>query len=391
VRACSLKVGIAAAALLLLCAGVATATALSPPPALALEGWTHDGASPCTVCHDGEPLNDLTCTEACHSGFLSFPGKQCWSCHYPGQDTAPLSTPSAACIQGCHLWDEATKDYVVSFTHGPTPHLGASGYGKACLDCHETSSSFNQADESPHHSGAETPTPTCQACHNGVFASAQVTHDGKPCTACHTGMNLPPVPATCNTCHSGKTFGTSDCLVCHAEQVHNKHPQPPDCTTCHVAGFQRHAGRVACLTCHTGIAAFHHGQSTTTTVKSCRSCHAKKHAGRSVPNAKCATCHKGTGTGPAAKAQHSTNVGKQYVCSTCHSKKLHARALGSGITSCRTCHRSKFHARQRTPANSVCIRCHTAASRHADGFACGVCHRPAIHNARPSARRGSSV
>jgi len=375
---------VAVAILVLLCAAAAAALALSAAPASAFDGWTHDGASTCASCHNGQPLTDATCT-ICHGKlYKSFPGKQCWSCHVPGEDTTPLSTPSSACSQGCHLWNQAVRDYTLPFTHGALPHDGAAGYGKTCLDCHQTSISIVDPGGSPHHSGVETPPPTCEDCHNGVDAVAQETHDGNPCTSCHTGMNIPPVPATCNDCHPVKTFGTPDCLACHAAQVHNTKPQPPACSDCHGDGYKQHAGKVACLTCHTGIAALHHGQSQTSTQRDCRSCHAKKHAGKKVPQSKCATCHKGSGTGPAAKAQHSTRVTKAKTCSACHSQRLHASALGSGITSCGTCHKSKFHAGQKTPSNSVCLGCHGSAARHAGGYGCALCHRSAVHNARPA-------
>jgi len=109
-----------------------------------------------------------------------------------------------------------------------------------------------------------------------------------------------------------------------------------------------------------------------------------------VAQSKCATCHKGKGSGAAAKAQHSASLTKKSVCSGsgCHSKPLHAKNRGSGITSCGRCHKSKFHAAQKTPGNSVCTGCHGRATRHADGFRCDLCHRGAIHNARPFASAG---
>jgi hypothetical protein len=374
---------LAIAVLALLCAGMA-ALAYAAAPAAAFDDWEHDGASTCDSCHNGQPLDDQTCTKFCHGpAFKSVPGKQCWSCHMPGEDTAPLSSPSAACSQDCHIWDEAMRAYTLPFTHGVLPHDGAAGYGKTCLDCHETSISFGNPGGSPHHSGQTTPSPTCEDCHNGDDAVLKATHDGNPCTSCHAGMDIPPVPATCNRCHAAGTFGTANCLSCHLAQVHNTKPQAPACSDCH-AGYQQHAGKVACLTCHTGIAAFHHGKSTTTTQKNCRSCHAKRHAGKNVAQSKCATCHKGTGTGHAAKAQHSSGVTAGKTCSACHSQRLHASALGSGIRDCGACHTGKFHGSQKRPPNSVCLRCHGNAARHSNGYGCTLCHRSAVHNARPA-------
>ena len=405
------RVLVALAALVLLSAFVGVTLGVTAGAVSAYDGWGHDGAAQCVDCHhEGQPLDDSLCTKFCHFNFKSFPGKQCWSCHFPGQDTAPFSTratptatptvtptatptvtptatptpPVSPCSQACHLWDQAARAYTIPFTHGLMPHDGASGYGKTCLDCHETSVAFNDPNGSPHHSGQTTPPPTCESCHNGTDAVFQETHDNQACTNCHTGMNIPPVPLTCNKCHAAETFGTPNCLTCHVGQVHNTNPQAPSCSNCHGDAYKKHAGKVACLTCHTGIAAFHHGQSKTTTQRNCRSCHAKRHAGKNVPQSKCATCHKGTGTGPAAKAQHSTNVTKSRVCSACHSQRLHASRAGSGITSCATCHKGKYHAGQRTPPNSVCTRCHGRAARHTNGYSCSLCHRSDIHNVRPA-------
>jgi hypothetical protein len=298
-----------AAALLALLLGAAVlALALSASPAAAFSQWQHDGATGC-VCHDSGTPTDASCV-GCHSGFKSFPGESCWTCHYPGQDTSTLSTPGSACSQECHLWNGAQKAYVIPSTHGANPHRGST---TDCTACHGTSVSISNPGSSPHHSGQET--------------------------------------------------GFTDCAACHS-------------------GFQQHAGKVQCTRCHTTAAAFHLYTANSPGFKNCRGCHAMRHAGKTVPNSKCATCHKGSS---GRQAQHSKSVTKKYVCGTCHSKKLHARAFSSAITSCRSCHQGKYHAQQRTPSRSVCTRCHSAALHHANGFQCTLCHRRAIHNTRPSA------
>ena len=258
---------VAVAIFVLLCAGAAVALAFTAAPAHAFDTWQHDGATGC-VCHGNGAPTDATCT-ACHAGFVSVPGNTCWSCHFPGQDTSSLSSPSSACSQGCHLYSPVDKGYTVAFTHGANPHLGST---PACLDCHPG--------QSPHHNGAQQ-FDNCTACHNG---------------------------------------------------------------------FQ-------------------------------------KHAGKNVPQNKCATCHKGTGSGGAAQAQHSANPTKKSVCSTCHNKALHAKKRGSHITSCGRCHKSKFHAAQKIPSSSVCLSCHGRAARHSTGYGCALCHRSAVHNARPTVIR----
>ena len=290
----------------LVCAGV-LALALTPTPASAYQNWAHNGAMGCS-CHDQGPPTNATC-EACHAGFQSYPDTQCWSCHAPGQDTEPLSTPSSACSQECHLWDPLQKQYITPTTHGTNPHLGSS---PECLACHQTSVGIADPGSSPHHSGQAT-----------GFSS-------------------------CGTCHSSP---------------------------------QKHAGKVACASCHTDAQAFHLYEASSPGFKKCGSCHTMRHAGVKVAASRCAQCHKGSSGRPA---QHSSNVTKKFVCSGCHTKKLHASAVSRSVKNCRTCHRSRYHAAQRTPGKSVCTGCHSIAKRHDNGFACTLCHRRAVHAQRPS-------
>ena len=145
----------------LACAGVALVATLDAEPAGAFNAWQHDGATAC-VCHATGAPTDATCT-SCHAGFVSVPSNTCWSCHFPGQDTSSLSSPSSACSQGCHLYSRFEKGYTVAFTHGANPHLGSTS---ACLDCHQTSAGIANPGQSPHHNGAQQ-FDDCTACHNG--------------------------------------------------------------------------------------------------------------------------------------------------------------------------------------------------------------------------------
>ena len=303
----------ALAVVAVLSAGATVALAFVPASAMAFPWWAHDGIpSGSCVCHTSNATpTDAGCT-SCHTGFKSPTGDSCWSCHAPGQDTSTLSSSSAACSQTCHLWDEYTRAYDISFRHGTNPHLGST---PNCLDCHSASLTATDPGQSPHHN-----------------ASQQGFTD---CTACHTG-------------------------------------------------FAKHAGKVACLTCHPKAVAFHLYQATSPGFKSCSSCHSMKHAGKKVRQSKCAACHKGTGSGGGAQAQHSATITKGRVCSTCHRKPLHAAALHSGITTCRVCHKGRYHAKQKLPTKTVCLTCHGTARSHANGFQCTLCHSSAIHNLRPT-------
>ncbi len=296
-----------------LCAAVLVALAFVPASAMAFPWWAHDGIpSGSCVCHTSNATpTDAGCT-TCHTGFQSPTGETCWSCHAPGEDTSTLSSTSAACSQTCHLWDEYTRAYDISFTHGTNPHLGST---PNCLDCHGTSSTASDPGQSPHHNASQQ--------------------------------------------------GFSDCTACHT-------------------GFAKHAGQVACLTCHPKAVAFHLYQATSPGFKSCSSCHSMKHAGKTVPQSKCAACHTGSGAGGGAQAQHSSTISEGHACGICHKQKLHAKALGSGITGCQTCHKGLYHAKQKLPTRTVCLTCHATARSHANGFQCTICHSSAIHNLRPT-------
>ena len=170
------KVAPAVAVIVAVLAAVLLAQALSAPPASAFSQWAHDGAQGCS-CHDQGTPTDASCT-SCHPGFKSYPGMNCWSCHAPGQDTSTLSTPSSACSQECHLWNETQKQYIIPSTHGTNPHLGSTS---ACLDCHPTSVSIFDPDSSPHHLGTAPGFTQCGACH-----SSPQKHAGKvACATCH--------------------------------------------------------------------------------------------------------------------------------------------------------------------------------------------------------------
>jgi hypothetical protein len=262
----------------------------------------------------------------------------CESCHSP-------TMPTDASCTGCHPGFQSYPDMTCWSCHAPGQDTSTlSTPSSACSqECHLWSSVQKQyVVPSTHganpHLGA---SPECLDCHQtsvSVFDPGSSPH------------------------HSGQATGFSDCGVCHSSP-------------------QRHAGKVACTSCHTSAQAFHLFEANSPGYKNCGACHTKRHAGKRVTS-RCTSCHKGT-SGRAAR--HSSTVTKKFVCSGCHSKKLHARAVSGAVKSCRTCHKGQFHAAQRTPPKSTCTRCHRPALRHDNGFQCTLCHRRAVHNTRPSA------
>jgi hypothetical protein len=362
--------------------GAALLLAYAAAPANALSGWQHDSAVGCGSCHS-YPAPDNSKCSFCHTGYTAAPGATCWECHKPGASTAALRS-SAACSATCHLYSSLFKNYVIPYSHGATPHVGADA--GACLDCHSLTVSVFDPGTSEHHAGVAVSPPTCEQCHNGTLASAKQSHDASQCTDCHSGMNIPAVPAACNRCHAATKFGTGDCTnaSCHGTSiVHTASPAVPACATCHV-GYKKHAGTVACIKCHTNPAKFHHGTAAMV-AKKCASCHSVKHANRTVSVAKCLACHKGNAPVGKARVQHSATITKLKRCSACHAQKVHAKSYKPSMT-CQSCHKGPFHAWQKLPNRTLCLSCHSSAARHSVGLSCLLCHRSQIHNPTPRPR-----
>jgi hypothetical protein len=271
-------------------------------------------------------------------------------------------------------------------------HDGATG----CV-CHDDGKPTDATCTSCHPGFVSYPDDTCWTCHYPGQDTSTLSTPGTACSQeCHL-WNAAQKAYTIPSTHGANPHlgSSSACTACHATSVSIFDPGSSphhsgqatgfnDCAACH-SGYQQHANKVQCTECHTTAEAFHLYTATSPGFKNCRACHAKRHAGRAVAQSKCATCHKGTGSGPATAAQHAKSVSKKRVCGSCHSQKLHASAVSKRVRNCRTCHTRKFHGAQGTPGKSACTQCHSVALRHDDGYQCTLCHRRAVHNTRPSA------
>ncbi len=426
-----------------LIAATAFALAWSASPAAAYSTWQHDGAMGCVVCHgDGTPT-DATCV-TCHAGFESYPDETCWSCHYPGQDTAPFSTdvtptptptpteaptatptetPSPTPSPTSTAWnvtlglsaDEVAPGTRVTYSGTVTTAAGTPAAGTVTV----------QKRRADGGSWSNWRTARLRADGSYAVTVAMTSADRRwefrarmPGTSSHTtGYSpvrtltvLPPPTSPCSQeCHlwnaAQKAYvipfthganphlgATADCLDCHetspgiADPGKSPHHSGQatgfaDCGACH-SSLQNHAKKVACTKCHKSAANFHLYTASSPGYTKCGTCHKMRHARKRISQSKCASCHKGT-SGRAA--QHSTKVKKKYVCGTCHKQKPHARRVSKKVKSCRTCHKGKYHAVQRTPLKRACTKCHRSANHHANGFQCTLCHRRAVHATRPSA------
>ncbi len=321
------RLTMSAAMVAILLAAIVLALSLSAAPASAFSEWQHDGAIGCASCHSEGTPTDATCVK-CHTGYQSYPDETCWSCHYPGQDTTPYWTTSptptasptgsptatptptptettSACSQECHLWNAAQKAYVVPFTHGANPHLGAT---VDCLDCHETSPGIADPGNSPHHSGQATGFADCGACHSSLQNHAKKV----ACTKCHkTAANF--------HLYTASSPGYKKCGSCHKMKHARKRISTSKCVKCHRGTSGRsaqHSSRVtrkyACGACHKQKL---HARRVSKKVKSCRTCHkGKYHAVQRTPlKGACTKCHR--------SANHHANG---FQCTLCHRRAVHA-------------------------------------------------------------------
>ena len=381
-------------------------------PALGYEPWEHGGATESTCdasgCHrDQTPSNAACQRSGCHSSLTTAGGRLCWQCHKPGQ------AQSVACAGTCHLYRANGENpaYDVAFSHGDSPHLGASGYGKTCTDCH---------DSGIHHDAAEATAPACATCHDGGYAkSPPASHndgDHVRCESCHDGMSLP----SCAGCHvdnptsGGPQITYTNSLTCDDAQCHGKIKNhvgtsisQAACTDCHTAHY---ASLGTCTKCHGDADTYHHAAKKAIPLNDCATCHdggiaaapvghsiygsdcTSCHKGMDIPSGQCLTCHdKAQGKVPAVKYTNDlscgdvgchgkirnhqgTSIGKA-ACTTCHQE--HYKSLGT----CTTCHSDPVQYHHGTASATPLAQCETchdgriaAAKQSHAGFACGTCH-----------------
>jgi len=138
---------------LLLALAIVTVFGIAAQQALAKSdgSYNHGGAS-CSSCHTGG-FSAATASSAkcitCHTGYVVINAtKKCWTCHTPGQNMAPIKTGvPASCTATCHLANGTTHQ------HNPHPTRGT------CTTCHNVTTSYNNANGSPHHKAQAPAAP----------------------------------------------------------------------------------------------------------------------------------------------------------------------------------------------------------------------------------------
>jgi hypothetical protein len=366
--------------LLLILIALLFALLVAATPASAYEDWEHGGAKESTCdssgCHKDKPATNTACV-GCHSGYTTSGAQKCWDCHEPG------AAPPVSCAGSCHLF-QANGDnpaYPTAFSHGVTPHLGASGYGKSCVDCHGVGT--------VHHDAATGHQPTCAECHNGTTAKLPPAshNDGQHtnCSTCHVGMNKPTTD--CAACHvgnqgsGGPQIAYTNDLACSAAGCHGKVKNHVGasitgaaCTTCHVSHFEALG---ACTKCHADPQSFHHGTARVTPLADCATCHngstAAAPTGHQAYGTQCATCHTGMNR-PSGD------------CAGCHDGTIASAKQAHAGMSCTSCHTGMA----RPPVPATCQNCHDAQTFGA--VTCTTCHstsgmigKETIHATDPAA------
>ena len=265
----------------------------------------------------------------------------------------------------------------------------------------------------------------CESCHR------QGTPTDASCTGCHAGFQAYPND-TCWTCHApGQDTSTlstpssacsQECHLWNAAQkaydnpVHSRHDphlgSPPECLDCHspsdvdrrpggqpapqrpghrlrprarlplVTAEARRQGRLR--SCHTGCAGV--PPRTRPRAPASRTAAPATPRGtpaRTVPQSKCAQCHKGTARADAA--QHSSTVTKKL--------RLHRLShQGAARVQGQQRRQELQHLpRQQVPRHAAHAVAHASAPgatarplSHANGYQCTLCHRRAVHNPRPA-------
>jgi len=424
--------------LLLILLALLLALLVGAAPASAFKEWRHNTATEqkacdSSGCHDEGDRADRAVSNAacvgCHSSDTTSGSQMCWDCHAPG------TAPSVSCSGDCHLYQASGEHpaYPIAFSHGLTPHLGASGYGKTCADCHGAGNA--------HHDATGASAPACATCHDGTYAAAPVGHEGRDavCTSCHEGMNRPS--SDCASCHvghptsGGPQITYSSPLACGDAGCHGKIKNhvgtsidAAACTTCHTAHYESLG---TCTKCHADPQSFHHGTAKATPLADCATCHngtlaklpsaahtafgtacASCHTGMNRPSGDCAMCHVGNPGSGSPQLVYSNSLTcdaagchgkiKNHVgtsisaaaCTTCHAEHYkslgtctkchadpqsfhHGTAKATPLADCATCHNGTIAAapKAHTAYGTNCASCHTGMNRPSAD--CATCHATA--------------
>jgi hypothetical protein len=300
-----------------------------------LTGWKLNGKHASTDCAECHKAKDK-------QGLKTYMGtdRLCGACHNKEQPHKfePTEKDKLAC-ERCHgesVWKPAKPAREQRFNHDDRKDALMPLFGShkdvACSKCHPKSVfnlPFTKPDscgnagchQSPHDNHLFG-TRDCEWCHSPTFKTLKqqsFDHSEK------TRFDLGPAHGKlkCYDCHT-KALGTSKpngaCEICHAKDSHHQSRfkefgDPPRCATCHPSGGPKFVPN-----------SFNHNRNTKFTLTG-------KHQ-----DAKCRTCHRGSGPADFEVLTNLVDVkagtvvgGHKIDCMGCHEhKKVHDNKYTSG-------------------------------------------------------------
>jgi hypothetical protein len=350
----------------------------------------------CATCHRPHEVGGMAsgrCYE-CHAQrdpvkftpAATFAGghERCTTCHAPHGGDKAIAGPREC--RSCHA-AIATLDGRASEAHGK------------CVNCHQP------------HDVRGTPKSACVGCHLTVHPE-HPDPEGNGCVGCHDphpgdatrafaialGSPLPrassfpraPSPVVCSRCHTkassdlGFHAGKTACIGCHTPHAFSA-AKAPACSTCH-------APQATAAVAATAAGGHGHGE--------CKSCH-EAHAPKAA-RPTCGSCHvEEQKTAPAGHADcrachdaHPSSRAPKTSCTTCHAPK---KAGPHAAVACASCHRAHGPDAPTGPpgpaSRPACLSCHTPAKlgglHAAPGHAtCSSCHSA---HAPPSSARATCL
>jgi hypothetical protein len=333
---------------------------------LETNGFTSPGAAICNRCHQDQSAHTHTggarktdCL-ACHS-FAPRPAPTCIGCHEAAQGThAKIAQHATVECRECH-----------------EPHRTPSIAPKACTSCHEeralshaTHAQSKDCQDCHHaHEPARAAAQSCASCHERPAGPKPAGHDS--CLSCHKPHDFVAQSGrVCVGCHGVKPTLVATTAPAHTRCTSCHMPHAPaqaasSCAGCHDQVHVVHAGKQACIGCHSP-----HGGDANAKANSCTSCHAQVAASDTGAHAAgrtaCTSCHKPHDFPAPARGA---------LCQSCHGDETRLASDNRGHQDCTSCHGASAHHPASAPA---CSTCHTkeAGSAPRGHLQCGSCHEP---------------
>ncbi len=328
------------------------------------------GLFSCTTCHEHNQV-DTDKTHASINGY-TYQNTACFNCHPTGSKTGSFN-------------HNTTKFQLIgSHTKVACQQCHQSGYANTPMDCASCHKSSYNSSKNPNHTLIGISTD-CVKCHTSAgWTPSSFTHAATAFVL--SGKHL---TAVCESCHKGKTTGTSAiCFNCHKSNYdastnpnHVASGFPNTCEQCHStngwspASFNHASTKFPLVGSHTKVDCQKcHQNGYVNTPIDCRSCHQSSFDNSKNPNhvlvgisADCAKCHTPSAWVPSSFSHSATAfvLSGQHLnvkCEACHQGKT------TGTSQlCNSCHNSAFSASKnpnhvQVGISTDCVKCHNSTA-----------------------------